>query len=125
MQDDNLSIWYEGKVLLSARKDDEPNEVLVAVSKEEIAYVMRYTALHGRPPLHALTMEEAKSLKKGQELYHTWRCNADGTSMRFKVSSIYTWKRELDHIVLVVKYGLRGHLRFDENSLYQLTLGVD
>lgn len=57
-------------------------------------------------PLQVLTLEQAKSLKQGQRIYHTSALASDGTPASVRVTSVKTWKREPERVEIRVKYGL-------------------
>ena len=64
-----------------------------------------------------LTLEQAKQLESGTILNHSDASkNADGTQARFKVTSVYTWKRDPGRIRIRVKRGLREHYTWDETT---------
>lgn len=64
-----------------------------------------------------LTFENAKNLKPGTILNHSdARPNADGTSARFKVTSVKTWKRDPGRIEIHVKRGLREFYVWDGSA---------
>jgi hypothetical protein len=67
-----------------------------------------------------MTLEQAKSLKSGDRVFHAFKKNADGTPMRAKVTSVKTWKRSPDRVEVRVKRGLYEYATFDENELDQL-----
>ncbi len=64
----------------------------------------------------------AKQLVQGQMVYHVSKTNADGTPMRARVTSVKTWKRNLERIEVRVKRGLYDYARFNENELDQLNV---
>jgi len=64
----------------------------------------------------AITLEQAKQLNYGQELWHVNLKNADKTPMRFRVSgNVKTWKRDANRIRVPLKRGLyqNGYLSND------------
>ena len=71
-----------------------------------------------------MTLEEAKSLTIGQTVYHTSKKNADGTPMRAKVTSVKTWKRDLERVEVHVKRGLYAFACFNERNLDEISTGV-
>jgi len=74
----------------------------------------------------AITMEEAKKLKPGAMLNHSQaRRNADGTSARFKVTSVKTWKRNPDRIEIRVKHGLYEHYVWTEATFDHADVTLD
>ena len=68
-----------------------------------------------------MNLKQAKALKQGDLVWHVKGKNADGTAMRAKVTSIKTWKRDLDRIEVHVKRGLYEYATFDTDELNQLT----
>ena len=78
---------------------------------------------------YGLTLDEAKGLRQGQ-LLNCWRLdgkgeclNADGTPMRFKVTSVKTWKRTPERVEIRVQRGLYEHYTFDQTELGRLRVG--
>ena len=57
-----------------------------------------------------ITLEQAKNLKKGQILL-----TKDGK--RWKVTSVKTWKRSPDKVLVGLKHGLYQYDQLDENYL--------
>jgi len=69
-----------------------------------------------------MTLTEAKNLRRGQTVYHTSKKNANGkTAMRAKVTSVKTWKRTPERVVIGVKRGLYEYAKFNELELDQLS----
>ena len=55
----------------------------------------------------ALTIEQAKSLKPGDMLYHRVNHNSDGTCQRWRVNGqVKTWKRDASRVQIPVKHGM-------------------
>lgn len=69
-----------------------------------------------------MNLQQAKMLKQGQMVYHTWKKNADGSPMRAKVTSVKVWKRSPERVEVRVKHGLYDYAVFDENSLQEITV---
>ena len=70
-----------------------------------------------------LTLEEAKTLQKGQTLYHRFNRNADGTPQRWRVNGKpKTWKRRPDHVRVPLKHGLYHFDALTQADLYMLSL---
>ena len=69
-----------------------------------------------------MDLQTAKSLKVGQNVYHSWKKNADGTPMRAKILSVKIWKRNESRVLVSVKRGLRDFAKFDENELDQIEI---
>jgi hypothetical protein len=69
-----------------------------------------------------MNLQTAKTLKQGQMIYHATKKNVDGTPMRARVTSIKTWKREPEKIIVSVKHGLYDYAKFTEDELDQLIL---
>ena len=60
----------------------------------------------------AITIEQAKKLKYGDILYHSFLKNGDGSPQRCKVNGrVKTWKRDPDRIYIPLKRGMHeyGH----------------
>jgi len=54
-----------------------------------------------------ITLEQAKSLKSGDILYHVKNKNADGSAQKWKVNGkIKTWKRSPEKVKIPVKFGM-------------------
>ena len=68
-----------------------------------------------------MTLEMAKNLKQGQEIYHTSRKNADGTPMRCKVTSIKTWVTRPEEVLVKFKRGLYEYGTIDQTELDNIT----
>ena len=68
-----------------------------------------------------MTLTVAKMLTSGQTIYHTTRRNADGTSMRARVTSIKTWKRDPERIEVHTKHGLYDYSVFSERDLSEIS----
>ena len=68
-----------------------------------------------------MDLKTAKSLKAGDEVYHTSAKNADGTAQRFKVTSVKTWKRSPQRVEVRLKRGLYQYETCDETGLHLLT----
>jgi hypothetical protein len=69
-----------------------------------------------------MTLQEAKTLKAGDTVYHTSKTNADGTAMRARVTSIKTWKRSPESIAVKVKRGLYEYAVFDQMDIHLITM---
>lgn len=69
-----------------------------------------------------MDIKTAKALKAGDEIYHTIAKNADGTSQRFKVTSVKTWKRNPDRVEVRLKRGLYQYEMCNEEGLPLLSL---
>ena len=78
-----------------------------------------------------LTLTQAKSLRKGQVIYalppsgsqyfRNGGRNADGTPMRFRVTSIRTWVTAPEEIIVGLKRGLRDTFKIDQSELEYFT----
>jgi hypothetical protein len=81
-----------------------------------------------------MTLEQAKALRHGQTIYAN-TCddrslgyfrnggrNADGTPMRFRVTSVRTWKTSPESVVIGLKRGLRGTFKITEDELAYFSL---
>jgi hypothetical protein len=69
-----------------------------------------------------MNIQEAKTLKQGQIIYHSEKKNADGTPMRARITSIKTWKRSPERIELKVKRGLYEYATFNQDEIHVLAL---
>lgn len=64
-----------------------------------------------------MTLEEARQLTVGHNLYHVSLKNKDGTPYRVKVyGKPQVWKTRPDDIRVPVKFGLKGHLQLGSGS---------
>lgn len=72
-----------------------------------------------------MTLNEAKQLKQGQIIYavpgnvrfNRGGRNADGTPLRFKVTSVKTWKTKPDQILIGIKRGLYEYYKINAHTL--------
>jgi hypothetical protein len=70
-----------------------------------------------------MTLEQAKSLKSGQVIFHTTNKNADGTAQRWKVNgAVKIWKRNPNRIYIPVKHGLYRYDFITEEHLDLVTI---
>ena len=77
-----------------------------------------------------MTITDAKSLTSGQTifsqpgnpLFNRGGVNADGSPMRFKVTSVKTWKTRPDEIRVGLKRGLRDTFKVDETEIQNFNL---
>jgi hypothetical protein len=66
----------------------------------------------------AITLEQAKSLRYGQTLYHAKNRNSDGTPQRWRVNGKpQIWKRAPHRVRVPLKYGLYAYDAIDETTL--------
>jgi hypothetical protein len=66
----------------------------------------------------AITLEQAKSLRYGQTLYHAKNRNSDGTPQRWRVNGKpQVWKRTPSRVRVPLKYGLYSYDAIDETTL--------
>ena len=66
-----------------------------------------------------ITIDQAKSLKVGDLVYHSIKRNADGSKQRWKVNGKpKTWVRSRDRVKVPVKHGLYDHDYIDELSVH-------
>lgn len=71
----------------------------------------------------AITLEQAKSLRRGDILHHVRNRNADGTPQRWRVNGkVQTWKRSPERVRVPVKYGLRSYDYVRETDLHLVSL---
>ncbi len=65
-----------------------------------------------------ITLNQAKSLRHGDILYHTIHRNADGTPQRWRVNGkVKRWKRSPDRIQIPLKHGLYSYDYLTEYDL--------
>ena len=70
-----------------------------------------------------ITLEQAKSLKYRQVIYHTMLRNADGSPRRYRVNGkVKTWKRQPHRVDVPLKWGLYAFDRLNETNLYQFSM---
>jgi hypothetical protein len=66
----------------------------------------------------AITLEQAKSLRYGQTLYHAKNRNSDGTPQRWRVNGKpQIWKRAPHKVRVPLKYGLYRYDAITEEEL--------
>lgn len=66
----------------------------------------------------AITLEQAKQLYKGQELFHDWQRNSDGSPTVWRVNgAVKTWKRSPERVQVPIKHGLYAFDYLTESSL--------
>jgi len=66
----------------------------------------------------AITLEQAKSLRYGQTLYHAKNRNSDGTPQRWRVNGKpQTWVRTPSRVRVPLKYGLYSYSEITETDL--------
>ena len=70
-----------------------------------------------------MTLAQAKALTIGSMVHHISKKNADGTPMRARVTSVKTWKRSPNRVLIGLKHGLYDYAKFDETELDQLAIG--
>ena len=74
----------------------------------------------------AITLDQAKALKRGDTLYHITHRNADGSSQRWKVNgTVRTWVRQPGKVQIPIKYGLYSFGYLDNNDLYLVCLTAE
>jgi len=65
-----------------------------------------------------ITLEQAKSLKRGDIIHSNYHKNSDGTCMRWRVNGrVKLWKRNADKVQVPIKYGLRDYDYLHEGNL--------
>ena len=66
----------------------------------------------------AITLEQAKSLRYGQTLYHAKNRNSDGTPQRWRVNGKpQVWVRAPSRVRVPLKYGLYAYGEITETTL--------
>ena len=68
-----------------------------------------------------MTLDEAKALKNGSTIFHATKVDSRGHSVRYKVTSVKTWKTRPEHVQLGLKYGLYAYEKIDESHLALVT----
>ena len=70
-----------------------------------------------------MTLSEAKSLERGQIIYHRYLTNYDGTPMRFKVNGRpRIWKRDTNRVCVPLKRGLYDYVIMTDFDLNKYVL---
>ena len=70
-----------------------------------------------------ITLEQAKSLKSGQVLYHVTHRNRDGSPVRWRVNGQpKVWKRDPSRVRVPIKHGLRDNDYLTDDALHFLCL---
>ena len=70
-----------------------------------------------------ITLEQAKSLKPGDILYHVKNKNADGSAQRWKVNGIpKTWKTRPLEVRVPLKHGMYTFDYITEKDLHIVSL---
>lgn len=70
-----------------------------------------------------ITLNQAKKLRHGQELYHLKNRNADGTAQRWRVNGkVKTWKTQPWRVQVPIKHELYSFDYLTENDLHLLSL---
>lgn len=64
-----------------------------------------------------MTIEQARSLKRDDEIYSILHNNADGTNARYRITSVKLWKRSPQRIELRASRGLYEHVVIDERNI--------
>ncbi len=70
-----------------------------------------------------MTLEQARNLAQGGWIHHVSEKDKKGNPIRFRVTSVETWKRQPKSVEVRVKYGLYRFLRFNESQIWQLEVG--
>jgi len=70
-----------------------------------------------------MTIDQARSLKKGDIIHHLSLKNADGSPMRAKVTSVIQFKRQPGRIDVHVKHGMYDFAIFDETTIDSIQPG--
>ena len=66
-----------------------------------------------------ITLEQAKALEYGDELYYSGARNADGTPQRYRVSGKpKTWKTRPEEVEVPLKWGMYQSTRITERDLH-------
>ena len=66
-----------------------------------------------------ITLEQAKALENGQELWHTENKNADKTPQRWRVNGkVKIWKRNPGRVQVPLKHGLYSYDYLTERDLH-------
>lgn len=70
-----------------------------------------------------MDLQTAKNLRPGDYVHHVEKKNADGSPMRAKVTSVKTWKRNPDRVLIGLKHGLYDYVKFTENDIHFIEKG--
>lgn len=70
-----------------------------------------------------MDLQTAKNLRPGDSVHHVEKKNADGSPMRAKVTSVKTWKRNPDRVLIGLKHGLYDYVKFTENDIHLIEKG--
>jgi hypothetical protein len=68
-----------------------------------------------------MTIDEAKQLQSGTHIYHATKLDSRGHSVRYKVTSIKTWKRDPMRIEVGLKYGMYAYEKIEAGDLHNVT----
>ena len=72
-----------------------------------------------------MKLSEAETLSAGDMIHHKTITNADGTPMRFKVTSVKTWKTRPGEIRIGIKRGLYEYFHLNQYDLDPYDLGSE
>lgn len=70
-----------------------------------------------------MTLAEAKSLRNGDYIHSLTKTNADGTPMRARVTSVKTWKKSPERVLIGYKHGMYDFGKIDETELSDYGVG--
>jgi len=70
-----------------------------------------------------MNLDQAKKLRKGDQIHHIEYKNSDGTPQRYRITSIKTWKTRPDQIRLGIGRGLYEHYYITEEELKFYDIG--
>lgn len=72
----------------------------------------------------AITLAQAKALKRGDYVHTPKFTNSDGTPARWKVSGqVHTWAKSPERVRVPIKRGLKQYSHIDEATLGEFSLG--
>jgi hypothetical protein len=70
-----------------------------------------------------MTLNEAKRLRHGQEIYEKGAYGSDGRAIRWRVSGkVQTWQRSPGRVRVPIKHGLYSHGEITERNLGNVTI---
>lgn len=72
----------------------------------------------------AITLQQAKELRYGDQVHHISATNADGTPQRFRVSGKpKTWKTRPNNVRVPIKRGMYENGYLDHDNIKEFNLG--
>lgn len=97
--------------------------VRIQVKMTEVIMAPKAYPQRTEPVGEPLTLEQAKTLKHGSTVYNRHFLNADGaTPITVKVTSVTTWKRRPDDIVIKASRGMYEHIMLTPSNFEDWTI---